>query len=354
MNPLDTLLTGLQTGAIYTLFALGFTLVFGVLRRVNLAYGACAMAGVYAAIWVHLHWAVPPWLLMPVTIAATVLAGIYVERVCLAPHARRSTAVAMAATFAAWMQFDELSTLVLPGHAFAFPSPFTDTAVERGTGAGATMAAAAPLVQRVLSHRYGVVFACSALAAAAVWWLLYRTRFGLTVRATSADREAAGYAGIDVRRVYASISVVASVLGAVAAYLTVSVSSQVTPMFAMWVTLKGLVAAMLGGIGSLSGALAGGLLLGVLEAFAQDRFGPQYRDMCGYVLLFGVLWLCPDGAAGLWRRLRRERRSGVNEASVANAVNEASAVNTSNAAHTANAADAANATDSRVAQESTL
>lgn len=288
-----TLSTGLALGSSYALLALGFTLVFGVLRRVNLAYGATVMLGIYGALWVRQRTGIGPLLMAPVVLAVTVAAGVYVERLCFAPHARRAAVTSMAASFAVWMQLEELATLFLPRHAYPVPSPFGQ----------------APGFAAAIGLRPGHLLAlgCAAAVCAGFWVLLYRTRFGLVVRAVIGNREAAACAGIDVPKVSALIFMLASALGAVAGWLIVGIDGQVTPMFAMWATLKGLVAAVLGGLGSLPGAVAGGLLLGVVETVAQQSFGPQVRDLCSYALLLSVLALCPSGLSALWGRAQGRR-----------------------------------------------
>ena len=120
-------LDGLAAGAAYALLAVGFTLIFGVLRRVNLSYGAAILFGVYFATWTSLNFQVSLLALAALTIAGAVLAGAYVERLCFAPHYRAregassASIAAMVASFALWMQFEEAAILALPKHLYAFP-----------------------------------------------------------------------------------------------------------------------------------------------------------------------------------------------------------------------------------------
>ncbi len=277
-------LDGLLAGAGYAMLALGFTLVFGVLRRLNLSYGAAIMAGCYAATWLSLRSPAGLLVLAAVTVGAAVLAGAYVERLCFAPHygtrARPGAAVAaMVASFALWMQFEEAATLLLPQHLYAF-APLWD---------GPPLALG-PVTLRVEAL---ITLAAALAACAALWLLLYRTRFGLGVRAMIDSPLAAGLAGIDAGRVFAGVFAVASAIGGLAGFLIVTTHEQVTPMLGMWATLKGLLAMMLGGLGSLPGAVLGGLALGFVEAHAQWFLGPQPRELAAYALLFVLLALRP-------------------------------------------------------------
>ena len=281
---LQNTVDGLAMGASYALLATGFTLIFGVLRRVNLSYGPAIMFGAYCATWVHLNFQAGLIALALITIAGAALAGAYVERLCFAPHRHGSAIAAMVASFALWMQFEELVTLVMPKHLYDFP-PMT----------GGDPLAFGPLTLRIEAL---VMLGCALAISVGLHRLLYRSRFGLAVRAVIDGPVAAQLAGINVPRILLQVFLLASSIGGLAGFLIVSTHTQVTPMLGMWSTLKGLLAMMIGGLGSLPGAVAGGLALGMLEAHSQWFLGPQPRDLLAYLLLFALLALRPHG---LWR-----------------------------------------------------
>jgi len=275
LDLLQNTIDGIASGATYALLAVGFTLIFGVLRRVNLSFGPAIMLGCYGATWLHLNFQSGLVVLAAATVAGAVLAGAYVERLCFAPHRSGSAIAAMVASFALWMQFEELATLVLPRHIYPFPllhegAPFEFLGLTLRPDTLAVLGAAVVLC--TLLHR-----------------LLYRSRFGLAVRATIENPVAASLAGIDPGRVFVLVFALASAIGGIAGYFIVATHGQVTPMLGMWSTLKGLLAMMLGGLGSLPGAIAGGLALGLIEAHSQWFFGPQWRDLIAYLLLFVLL-----------------------------------------------------------------
>ena len=275
LDLLQNTIDGIASGATYALLAVGFTLIFGVLRRVNLSFGPAIMLGCYGATWLHLNFQSGLVVLAAATVAGAVLAGAYVERLCFAPHRSGSAIAAMVASFALWMQFEELATLVLPRHIYPFPllhegAPFEFLGLTLRPDTLAVLGAAVVLC--TLLHR-----------------LLYRSRFGLAVRATIESPVAASLAGIDPGRVFVLVFALASAIGGIAGYLIVATHGQVTPMLGMWSTLKGLLAMMLGGLGSLPGAIAGGLALGLIEAHSQWFLGPQLRDLVAYLLLFVLL-----------------------------------------------------------------
>ena len=272
---LQNSLDGLSAGAAYALLAVGFTLIFGVLRRANLSYGPAIMLGAYAATWVFLQTGAGLLVLFAVAVLATVLAGSYVERLCFAPHRKGAAAAAMVASFAIWMQLEELATLLLPRHLYAFPALYEGGPLTFG-----------PFFLRVES----LLILLAAIAVCIVGRkVLYATRFGIAVRAVIDDPRAAELSGINVGALSLRIFAVSSAIGGLTGFLIVASQEQVTPMLGMWSTLKGMLAMMLGGLGSLPGAVVGGLALGLIEAHSQWYFGPQMRDFIAYLLLFALL-----------------------------------------------------------------
>ena len=268
-------LDGLALGASYSLLALGFTLIFGVLRRMNLSYGPAILFGCYCATWTYQNFQAGLIVLALVTIAATVVAGAYVERLCFAPHRSGSAIAAMVGSFALWMQIEEAAMLAMPRHIYPFPQLFDGEPLRYG---GLS-------IQREVF----VMIAVTIVACALVHQLLYRSRFGLAVRAAIDNPLAASLAGINLARTFVLVFALASAIGGLAGYLIVASHGQVTPMLGMWSTLKGLLAMMLGGLGSLPGAIVGGLALGLIEAHSQWFLGPQARDLVAYLLLFALL-----------------------------------------------------------------
>jgi branched-subunit amino acid ABC-type transport system permease component len=268
-------LDGLAAGAAYALLAVGFTLIFGVLRRVNLAYGPAIMFGAYCATWLHLNFHAGLLLLALATVAGTVLAGAYVERLCFAPHRAGSAIAAMVASFALWMQLEEAVTLALPQHLYAFPALYEGGPLTLG-----------PFSIRVESL---AMLGCACAIGALLHRILYRSRFGVAVRALIEVPVAAQLAGINVPWVFVRVFALASAIGGLTGFLLAASHEQVTPMLGMWSTLKGLLAMMIGGLGSLPGAVIGGIVLGLVEAHSQWFLGPQARDLIAYLLLFVLL-----------------------------------------------------------------
>jgi branched-subunit amino acid ABC-type transport system permease component len=129
-------------------------------------------------------------------------------------------------------------------------------------------------------------------------WLIYRTRFGRTMRAVAHNAHAARVLGLNVNRIGFQAFLLASALGGVAGYQIVVSQGQFTPFFGLWATIKGLIVMIIGGMGSIPGAIVGGLLLGVVEIQADWFLGSEFRELVAYFLLFAFLVLKPGGLFG--------------------------------------------------------
>ena len=269
---LQALVDGAMLGATYSLLGLGFTLIFGVFRRLNLAFGPTILVGVYAGSHWHLAWPGSLAGAMAVTVAGAMLAGFYVERCCFRALVRQAPVVSMISTFAVWMQLQELVVLLAPSRTMSYPSPAWLPTLEVG-----------PILLRSDAL---LMWSGATSITLALFGLLYKTRLGTAMRAVADSAEGAMLMGINVSTMGVAAFLVASAVGGVAGGLIAASQQQVTPYFGLWATVKGLTAMLLGGPGSLAGAVLGGLLLGVVETLTLALFGGQWRDLATYALLF--------------------------------------------------------------------
>jgi branched-subunit amino acid ABC-type transport system permease component len=275
---------GVMFGSAYALLAIGFTLTFGVMRRLNLSYGPSIMLGAFLGTFLYVHWNAEIFTVAAVTIVGTILAGVYVERLCFRAIRQKATLASMVSSFVIWMQLEEFSILLLPERTYPFPALGSATVFELG-----------PFFLRS-EHLF--MFLIALFLVFALHFMLYRTHFGLLVRAVSENPEASRFMGIHINAVMFWAFVFVSTIGGITGYLILSTDQQITPHFGLWATFKGLVAMMLGGMGSLPGAILGGLLLGVVEAQSLWYLGNDYKDLSAYFLLFIVLVLRPGGLLG--------------------------------------------------------
>lgn len=289
-------LDGIFVGSSYALLAIGFTLIFGVMRRLNLSYGPSIMLGVFVGTFIYIQFQFGLFLVGLATLIGSVLAGLYVERICFWAVQRGAALASMVSSFAIWMQLEELVTIFFPNRTYPYP-PLGEFSLEIG-----------PFFVR---GEYLVMFCCAAFLTALLHLMLYRTWFGLALRAVSENPLAAKFMGINTGLVVFRAFALASAIGGVAGFLIASTDQQVTPLFGLWATFKGLLAMTLGGMGSIPGAIAGGLLLGVIETQSAWYLGTEYRDLVAYAVLFAFLIFRPGGLLGqdmaLRARLSAER-----------------------------------------------
>ena len=281
---LQNCIDGAMFGSGYALLALGFTLVFGVMKRLNLSFGPSIMLGAYAGTWVYLNFSQNVVLVLLATVITTVAVGIYVERLCFWAVRRDATIASMVSSFAIWMQLEEVAMHLLPERTYPFPTFFTSTVIDIG-----------PFFVR---SEHISMFLLTLMLLALLHLFLSRPRPGLALRAVADNPLASAYMGINSSSILFLAFAVVSAIGGLAGFLILSADSQVTPYFGLWATFKGLIAMMLGGMGSLPGAILGGLLLGVVEANAFWYGGPVIRDISAYLLLFMMLIVRPGGLVG--------------------------------------------------------
>src|SRR2546430_3685359 len=194
--------TAYEIGSSYGLLALGFTLIFGVMRRLNLSYGPSIMVGGYLGTLLYVQLGAAPVAVAVATVLGAALAGIYVERLCFAPMAAGAGIASMVSSFAIWMQLEQAAVLILPRHTYPFPPLATGAPLALG-----------PFLVRI-DHL--IMLVCALLLAAAVHLALYRTRFGLALRAIIGNPVAAHLVGIDVRRAVLLAFAGASAIGGAA------------------------------------------------------------------------------------------------------------------------------------------
>ncbi|HSN15851.1 MAG TPA: branched-chain amino acid ABC transporter permease [Anaeromyxobacteraceae bacterium] len=299
---LQHLFNGLSLGTIYALIALGYTMVYGVLKLINFAHGDVYMAGAFAGYYVAgaLGAAEHPSLpkAVAVTLGAMILCGVLglvIERAAYRPLRERprltALITAIGVSFLLEYGFQLQPIAGLPVQFPPGPSPrFFPAIVELG-----------PPVEflGVIVPRIDLVgFAVALLLMAGLQLVVYRTRFGTAMRAVSFDPRTAGLMGIHADRVIAGTFFLGSALAAAAAIISASRMPRIEPLFGLMPGLKAFVAAVLGGIGSVPGAMAGGLLLGLTEEYVAGYTYSSFRDAIAFTVLILVLLLRPQGLFG--------------------------------------------------------
>lgn len=281
------IINGLFLGSIYALFALGYTLVFGVLDILNLAHAAVFMLASFVALTLvgtfHLHILVA----LPAAMLFAGLLGLVLEAVAFRPLRGRadSNVSGLISSLAMAAVFEALALQVWGPNVSRFPF---DTLPDRPIA----------ILGGVVSRLQLTIIAIAIGLFLVLFWLVQRTRLGREVRAVAESPRAARILGIDVNRVIAASFFISSALGGAAGVLFGLAFNSISPDMGRSVELKGLAVIILGGMGSMPGAVIAGFALGLTEVFVVAHLGSSYRDAVSFAGLFLILVLRPRGLLG--------------------------------------------------------
>jgi len=284
----QTTIDGLLFGSTYALVAIGFTLIWGLLRILNLAHGVTVMVGMFAGMLSAAIAGLPFYVGIFIAMCAGAFVGFLIDRICYRPLRAAHELVPMIATLGFWILIEEVFIKIYSKFWFRdyvpFPNPFDGTGVDLG--------------QIRLRGDYIVTLAVAALLVVILYVLIYRTRFGLAMRMIAEDHDIGNLMGVPVGRVLTAAFLLSAAYGGAAGYLLGMTANLAGPYAGSQAVVKGLFSMILGGAGSIPGAIVGGLTLGVLELLSSFLFSFSYRDAIAMLALFIVLILRPQGLAG--------------------------------------------------------
>lgn len=286
---------GLSLGAIYALIAIGYTMVYGIIGMINFAHGEIYMIGAYVGLVtltaIGTNSGLPvPFIIAAMLLVAIVVTGIYgfsVERVAYRPVRGSPRLVALISAIGMSIFLSNFVQVAQGPRNKPVPTMLNDTiAIPIGSGSA------------TISEKQLLIFVVTAVLLAAFWALVQKTKLGRAQRACEQDRRMAALLGIDVNRTVSLTFVIGGALAAVAGlmfmtyYGVVNFSDGFTP------GVKAFTAAVLGGIGSLPGAVIGGLLIGLIETMWSAYFSIDYKDVAAFSILAVVLIFMPSGLLG--------------------------------------------------------
>ena len=280
-------LNGIFVGSIYALFAVGYTLVFGVLDILNLAHQAVFMLAAFVALVLVENAHLPLFLALPAAVIAGGLIGLVLERLAFRPLRGRadSNISGLISSLAVATILEAIALQFFGPDISRFPAgTFPDRMIRIG-------AASASLLQLC-------IIGISILLMALLSFVMARTRLGRQLRAVAESPRAARILGIDVDRTIAVAFFLSSALGAAAGVLFGLAFNSISPDVGRGVELKGLAVIILGGMGSVPGAVIAGFALGLIEVFTVEHIGSSFRDVVSFVVLFVVLVARPRGLFG--------------------------------------------------------
>jgi len=285
---LQQVINSFSVGSMYALIAIGYTMVYGVLRLINFAHGDIMMVGVYFAFFAMSVFALPFGFAVIVAVGGAVLVGILIDKIAYKPL-RTAPRISLLITAIGMSFFLENIVNVLYGStpiAFAVPDFFSQTFDISGV---------------IFTPTVIIVPIVTLLLLACMLFVLYKTKYGMAIRALAFDIQTVNLMGIDANRIIMLVFAVGSALAAIGGVFWAINYPAIEPLMGVLIGLKAFAAAVLGGIGSVTGALLGGFILGFTEvifvAFMPEYGG--YKDAIAFIFLILVLLFRPSGIMGI-------------------------------------------------------
>jgi branched-chain amino acid transport system permease protein len=286
MHFLGQLINGISTGAIYALFAVGFSIVFSTMRILNLAQGVYATYGAICTYWAMTKLHSPYWLGCVLGILAAGIVAAVVDQVAFEPLRRRGDQLlgAVVASIGVWIALREVVSIETSSTPVGFPA--------RATPSGRIV-----IGQITILETQVITVGCAILVISAVYLLLQRTQLGSAIRAVGYDKRSAVIAGINPRRMMLAAAMVS---GAVTGLAGIMLASGQTFDFSLGdgLLLQGFAAVVIGGMGDLRGSVVGGLFIGVVQTLSGTYISSSYQDAITFGLVLVMLLWRPRGLLG--------------------------------------------------------
>lgn len=267
---MQQLINGLSLGAIYALIALGYTMVYGIAQLINFAHGDIIMVGSYLVL-ILLNQGIALPIAIAVSIFGCVILGVVIEKIAYKPlrHASRISLLITAIGVSYLLQ--NLCQLIMGANPMSFPTIITMAPIKLG-----------PLT---ITGNMAITLGVSIVLMVALDQFVKKTKLGKAMRATSEDSEAASLMGINVNKTISITFAIGSALAAIAGILWASNYPQIKPTMGSLPGIKAFIAAVIGGIGIIPGAVLGGFILGIVETFTKAYLSTQFADGLVFIIL---------------------------------------------------------------------
>lgn len=284
MEFIQQLINGISVGSIYALIALGYTMVYGIIKLINFAHGDVFMVGAFMGFYAITVLDLPFFSALLFAMVITAALGVLIERIAYKPL-RNATRIAALITAIGVSLLIENTTIYIRG---AQPEGYPENVlpIKNFEIAGVT-----------INSKSLVILAVSVSLMLLLQFIIYKTKTGKAMRAVSYDAEAAKLMGINVDRTISATFAIGSALAG-AAGVIFGMYYKIEPLMGVIPGLKAFIAAVVGGIGIIPGAMVGGLLLGIVEAFVTAAGYSLWRDAVAFVILILILLFKPSGLFG--------------------------------------------------------
>ena len=286
MQILQYLINGINIGAVYAIIALGYTMVYGIAKMLNFAHGDVIMVGAYISFCVTNYMGLPVWVSILASMAVCTLLGITIERLAYKPlRGTPSLAVLITAIGVSYF-LQNGAQLIWTSSSKSFTSIVTMDPISLFDG------------KLIITGEMLVTIAVSAVVMVGLTLFTSKTKTGKAMRAVSEDRDAAQLMGINVNYTISMTFAIGSALAAVAGILLCSTVPTLQPTLGSMPGIRAFTAAVFGGIGSIPGAMLGGILIGIIETFAKAYISTQFSDAIVFSVLIVILLVKPAGLLG--------------------------------------------------------
>ncbi len=289
---LQQLVNGVTWGSVYALIALGYTMVYGILRLINFAHGDVYMLGAFFAFFAARFMGAAqhpnPFKALLVLVSAMIacgLVGVVIERAAYKPVRRSSRLAALITAIGGSLLLENGGILLFGADPKFFPQIIAARQISLGAGV-------------TISNQQIIILTVSLVLMFSLRFIVLHTRVGKAMQAVSHNPMAAALMGISVDRIVTFTFMLGSMLAAAAGVLVALQNPKIDPLMGIMPGLKAFVAAVLGGIGNIPGAVLGGLVMGIAEVLVVGYVSPTYRDAIAFVLLIVILLVRPAGILG--------------------------------------------------------
>jgi len=286
---IEDTINGILMGSIYGLTAMGLTIIFGVLKVINFAHGSMLMVGMYVTYWAVTLTGINPYLAIVIVAPVMFFFGYFMQDIVIKPifiaekNVREPITVIIVTT-GIWYILDNLTLLIFgPQYRSLADNPWRDKMLEFGD-----MFISVPKLNG---------FIIAIITAAAIYWFFQKTTIGRAIRATSMDREAASLQGVNQYKIYNLAFGIGSATAGIAAAALVPFNN-VFPTVGVLFDIKGFIIVVLGGLGSIGGALIGGIIIGLIESVGPEFMTATWTEAIVYGLFLVVLFVKPSGLFG--------------------------------------------------------
>jgi len=278
------IVNGLIIGSIYSLIALGYSMVYGILRIVNFAHGDVMMFGSFLGLVFMNTFQMNVIAAFLLAVMCTAILGMVIELFAYRPLRKYDRIVTLVSAMGVSIMLSNLAQLIWGTGTQNYVIPFKIATYE--------------VMNITITNLQIIILATSVVLMVALYLFVHKTKMGVAMRATAQSLDNASLMGININRIISLTFAIGSILAALAGMLVSMYYDAVYPTMGYMFGLKAFTAAVLGGIGSIPGAMIGGLLLGVVENLGGTFISTQYQDMISFVILIFVLVLRPTGIFG--------------------------------------------------------